>query len=228
MGQTCSICQHVQADEIAAAIGRGETGRAIAREFGVSEAALRRHLANHRPQGSDEAAPGAPERPADAPEDLDPASVARRRYEAEEEERRGQRLAALEAEERDRRDRERASSDRAAASEALRKEADEMAVRRGDLEDEAQDLIISLKRKLDELADLDREHLRVRSRAGILGASERPVGNRVRPWVSRELGPHSPDGGTLPAIDPYGGRPLRERDPLTPDAREIGEPPDAA
>lgn len=49
MARKCSVCQHSQLNEINRAIVRGESKRAIARQYGLSKDAVRRHANNHIP-----------------------------------------------------------------------------------------------------------------------------------------------------------------------------------
>lgn len=92
--------------------------------------------------------------------------VAERRLEQEEREARDRRLAALQREETDRRDRERQEEERAATQEAARLEAERIAAERGALEDRADVEIAKLRETIDELLALDREHMRALSDSG--------------------------------------------------------------
>ena len=49
MGQRCTICDHPQRALIEMGLARKVPGRALARKFGVSEAAISRHRKNHMP-----------------------------------------------------------------------------------------------------------------------------------------------------------------------------------
>lgn len=201
MPQPCVVCGHVQVAEINAALRAGESGRAVARSFGLSEASVRRHRNNHEPET--------------APEVLeDAATVARRRLEAEEGERRAQRLAELTTEEEERRYRQKAASDREAALARLREQAAEIAERRGSLEDLADEQLAALTRTLAELEDLHKHHTVVLSRTGTLSAGTQPVDRLLQDWLQIGLGRYSPGGFTPAALDPYKGASLRERDRL--------------
>lgn len=234
MGQICTICSHPQSLEIDAAIGRGEPGRAIAREFALSEGALRRHKFGHLSERSPDVEPDAPLRAAElstdpeAPDDV--RAVARRRLEAEEAASRAGRLAAFEADEQNRRDRARREQERAAALEAARAEAAEMAARRADLEDRAEAELRPLRRTLEMLEILDKNQTALLSRFGLLPFGQQPVTGLVQYWLRVRLGNFSPGGSIPAAMDPHRGAPLRERDPLTkaPDTREPTKPPPAA
>ncbi len=50
MAMACSICQHPQRQAIDQALASGGGNRAIAKQFGVSHAAIGRHKANHLPE----------------------------------------------------------------------------------------------------------------------------------------------------------------------------------
>lgn len=237
MGQTCTICAHPQLLEIDAAIAADEPIRATARFFGATEAALRRHKAAHllnTPEEGPEMVHSGTTQPVATQEDPEPQedarSVARRRYEAEEQDRRAGRLASLEAEEQDRRDRERRELERAAFLEAARAQADELAARRAVVEDRADELAAALTEALEEAEDLYGRETRVRSPAGLLPSGIQLFPSFVGFWLQVKLGRFSPAGGIPPAMDLYGGAPLRERDPLakTADARVLTPPPTAA
>ena len=47
MPQSCTVCEHEKRQEIDDALAAEEPGRAVARRFGLTEAAVRRHRANH-------------------------------------------------------------------------------------------------------------------------------------------------------------------------------------
>jgi hypothetical protein len=237
MGQVCTICSRDDCYAIDDALRGGEPNRSVARRFGLSEGAIRRHLDNHllsEAEEGPETDQGGPTTPADAasapeaPEDA--RSAALRRLEAEEAASRAGRLAALEAEEQDRRDRERREQERAAALEAARAQADELAADRAALEDRIEEETGRLVRSLRDLEDLDGRHTRILSRAGLLRAGQQPVWRLVQRWLPTKLGRFAPGGGVTVAVDPYHGATLRERDPLakTADARETSPPPTAA
>lgn len=242
MGEVCRVCTHPQLPEIDAALLADEPVRATARMFGLTEASLRRHAANHRMNTAMNATEEGPEmdhsgptQPVTAATDLetpndDVRSVARRRLEQEEAERRAGRLAALEAEERGRRDRAAAEIERAAALEAARAEADELAARRAVVEDRAEIEAATLKATLYEAEDLYVRESRVRSRAGVLPPGLQLFPHIVQRWIPSRLGHFAPGGRLTAAVDPYGNSSLRGRDPLTKtaDARVNGEPPPAA
>ena len=66
----CAICDHAERAAIEAAMGKGESFRAIARQFGVSTTTLHRHKGGHMPVAVEEPPPAVavtqpdPERPA--------------------------------------------------------------------------------------------------------------------------------------------------------------------
>jgi|SRR5690625_21162 len=49
-GRPCTVCEHAERSEIDKALVRGRPYRRIAKEFGLSEAAVRRHANNHVPK----------------------------------------------------------------------------------------------------------------------------------------------------------------------------------
>jgi len=52
MPQSCTICEHERRREIDAALRKGEPGRGLARRYGLAEASVRRHRANHMERSS--------------------------------------------------------------------------------------------------------------------------------------------------------------------------------
>lgn len=63
MAQQCRVCEHPEREAVDAALGAGEPGREVARRFGLTEAGVRRHKANH-PRGGEGAAAANPYREA--------------------------------------------------------------------------------------------------------------------------------------------------------------------
>ena len=50
MARTCTVCSHPEKEEIARLLVRGDSIAGIARDFAVSEDALKRHFDNHVPK----------------------------------------------------------------------------------------------------------------------------------------------------------------------------------
>lgn len=224
MGQVCTICSHVQSLEIDAAFLRGEPARAVAREFGLTEAAVRRHRANHLFEKGPEMVPDAPTRPAEslkAPESQEDArSAAQRLYENEEIERRSQRLAELERQEQDRRERAAAEQKRADALAAARQR---LAALRGELPGLDDDI----ERLIDELAEAIDARMKVEHQlyAALTSAGTPFYGAGFKPHLRQFLSIKLPDYVLGASFDERRGAPLRERDPM---AAPDGAPPDVA
>ena len=206
----------------------------MARQFELVETSVRRHRSNHllplvgrdgvseTPSYAEEVRdPGAPEigpngptaiekEEEDVPETVE--ATARRRYEEEESRARQERIEALEAEEQGRREREAADRRREEAMAAAREKAAELGVRRRELEERAEAELEAVIRTLDELAGVDKEHVRELDAAKLLSPTTPPLRRTLPRWVSAKMGAYSP-GAT---IDAHGGASLAERDPLTP------------
>ena len=138
--------------------------------------------------------------------------VAERQLREEEARRRAARLAELEAEEERRREDERRELEREERRAAARTEADEMAVRRGELVRSCEDAAAALAAAVGELEALDGEHRRKLQEAGESYPSE-PVRALLRGWLA------GVPGLPVEGADPwsYSGRNPRllDRDPLS-------------
>lgn len=111
--------------------------------------------------------------------------------------------------------------DRLLAEEAAKRQAyDELAERRQELEEQAQESLEALLQHLDDLAGLDREQRMAGRRAGVQGVQGRvPWHITTNAWISGWLRPHAPD------LDhrPDGKRPLKDLDTMPPRAMTPGE-----
>lgn len=144
-------------------------------------------------------------------------AVAERRLIEEEERRRADRLAELEAQEERRRTREAEQREAEARRQQAAREAARLGVRRGELEEQAEDLLARLDQTRDELLELDVRHQRALRAAGEghrIRGHDIALRHRLQRWMTNRSkvfsltarGPH----------DEYGNRTLREIDPLTP------------
>lgn len=91
---------------------------------------------------------------------------------------------------------------------AARAEADELARKRGDLEDRAEELLAPVLRVLGEIEELDKRHIGLLARFGPV--TRRPVRGTLDEWVDVRI---KRARGEF-VRDPHGGVPLSERDPL--------------
>ncbi len=216
-GRSCKTCDSPHREEIDAVL-RGETGeeisgRELARRYDLTEASVRRHRqAGHHLEDAAERVEALDEDERGHDAGPDPRVVAEQRLRAEEEASRDRRLQALEDEERRRRQEEADAAERARSCARAAATAERLAVRRGELEDQAEDLLARLDATCAELQDLDGRHLRAIREAGRKIPTDHNLAHTLRRWLRMRSSTLTQTART--PHDDHGNRPLREIDRL--------------